>query len=600
MKIKTFVFILMLSVICVFTSYSQLNQEKTKDWRNIENALSIIPAGRGYCDQPYVVVLNNGSWLCVFTTNSGGEGTKGQHIVSCTSNDQGRTWSDLTNIEDPGTESASWAMPYLTKYGRVYVFYIYNGDKIHELNGKKNIREDMLGWYCYKYSENAGKTWSKRFRLDVPKTMVDYQNNWKGKVQIMWGIGKPVDVDDGVMFAFTKIKRYMLDNSEGWFFSCDNIHIEKDPGKLNWVMLPRSQNGLKNEALGPVNAEQNIFQMNNGAIYCVYRTVSGHPAEAYSQDKGKSWTQPEIPKYENGIEIKNPRACPRIWKCKNGKYLFWYHNNGAWDFRNRNPAWISGGIEREGKIIWSQPEILFYDVNKDVRLSYPDLIEQDDKYWITETNKEIARCHEIPVNFLNTLWSQFERDSVTHAGLLYEWSQNELLSGTTLNITNKNRTPDFKGFTLDFRLILSDLQPGQVILTSESNNKYLKLTTGEYGSIKILISDGKSSDSWISDPGIIKAYGEHCVSVSVDNGPGIIQFVIDGIVCNGRDFRQFGWGRYNVDMEDFYFEKIKVGTLNQGQLRPKGSLTNLRIYNRPLMNTEIIGNYRNFRNQKGF
>ncbi len=94
--------------------------------------------------------------------------------------------------------------------------------------------------------------------------------------------------------------------------------------------------------------------------------------------------------YENGIKLKNPRACPRIWKCKNGRYLFWYHNHGGWNFQGRNPAWISGGIEKNGKVIWSQPEIVLYDVNPGTRMSYPDLIEQDGRYWITETNKEKA------------------------------------------------------------------------------------------------------------------------------------------------------------------------------------------------------------------
>ncbi len=76
----------------------------------------------------------------------------------------------------------------------------------------------------------------------------DLNNDWKGEVQIMWGIGKPVDVDEGMMFAFTKIKEYMLDYSEGWFFRCDNINTEKDPEKLNRIMLPESQNGLHTDS----------------------------------------------------------------------------------------------------------------------------------------------------------------------------------------------------------------------------------------------------------------------------------------------------------------------------------------------------------------
>ncbi|NJO91822.1 MAG: exo-alpha-sialidase [Chloroflexia bacterium] len=289
------------------------------DWRNARNGLPIY--SNGYCDQPYVVVLPDGKWLCVFTTNSGHEGSGGQHIVSCTSKDQGKIWSDTVQIESPQKESASWAMPYLTKYGRVYVFYIYNGNRIHKLKGNE-IREDMLGWYCYKYSDDNGKSWSERYRLNVPITSVDLRNDWGGDIQIMWGIGKPIDVGNGMMFAFTKIGKYLLDDSEGWFCSCDNINAEKSIRKLNWVFCPGSEHGLRNKTLGPINAEQNIVQMNNGQLYCIYRTISGHPAESYSNDGGRSWTQPQIPLYENDIQIKNPRACARIWKCKTANTFY--------------------------------------------------------------------------------------------------------------------------------------------------------------------------------------------------------------------------------------------------------------------------------------
>jgi hypothetical protein len=559
------------------------------DWRNVKNGNLI--STNGYCDQPYAVVLKNGTWLCVFTTGASEEGTGGQHIVSCTSTNQGKTWSKTIGIENPGSESASWAMPYLTKYGRVYVFYDYNGDKIHELNGKKNIREDMLGWYCYKYSDDEGKTWSQRYRLDIRKTRADLNNDWKGTVQILWGIGKPVDVDNGMMFAFSKMGKYLIDSTEGWFFRCDNINNEKDPAKLKWNMLPSGDAGLKNPALGPINEEQNILQMNNGTLYCMERTISGHPAQSYSYNGGITWTVPQVPKYLNGIDIKNPRACPRIWKCKNGKYLFWYHNNGNWNFQHRNPAWVSGGIEKDGKIIWSQPEILLYEDEIDKRMSYPDLIEQDGKYWVTETNKEHARSHDVPAEFFNTIWSQFDINSVAAKGLIKEWKKDNSSQNNSIIIP---QTDFSRGFTLDLRLRLGDLRLGQTIVSSKNNKKSVEVRTTEYGSIEILLKDGTDTSKWNSDPGLIPAYGEHSVTIIVDNGPKIIQFVVDGIVCNGRDFRQYGWGRFTVDMEDFNFNKIEVGKLATGQLQPQGKLSNLRVYNRPLMNTEAIGNHRNF------
>lgn len=562
------------------------------DWRNVKNSNHIYT--NGYCDQPYIVVLQNAKWLCVFTTNSGHEGSKGQHIVSSISEDQGKSWSEPIRIEEPQKESASWAMPYLTDYGRVYVFYSYNGDKIHELNKQKNIREDMIGWYCYKFSDDEGKTWSERYRLPVRETDVDITNDWGGKVQIFWGIGKPIDFEGGMMLSFSKIGKYMLEYSEGWLFSCENINIEKNPNKLKWTMLPDSDSGIKNPEFGLINSEHNIFQLNNGTLYCMNRTVSGYPLESYSTNGGKSWTIPNPPVYENGIKLKNPRACPRIWKCKNGKYLFWYHNNGGWNFGTRNPAWLSGGVEKDGKIVWGQPEILFYEEDKNVRMSYPDLIEQDGKYWITETNKADARCHAVPNEFLNTLWSQFEINEVAKNNLVAEWKEKKIPESGKLKLPSKPVVSYTDGFTLDLSLVLATLSPGQLLLSSkDKNGKLVELKTGDFGAIEISISDGEHTDSWSSDPGLIKATGlEYSVSVIIDNGPCIIQFVIDGAVNNGRNFREFGWGRYTIDMKGFNFVNIETAKLAGESVNIKGRITNLRLYNRPLMNTEIIGNHR--------
>lgn len=584
---KLFFFFAAIGFLSLVNAYSQ-----DEDWRNAVNGNSIL--SNGYCDQPYVVVLPSGSWLCVFTTNEGAEGSGGQHIVSCISKDYGKTWSDPVRIEEPGKESKSWAMPYLTEFGRVYVFYSYNGDKVHTLNGQK-IREDIIGWYCFKYSDDEGETWSERYRLDVRKTEVDRNNDWRGETQIFWGIGKPVDVGNGMMFAFTKVGKFMLENSEGWFFRCDNINTQKDIDKLHWKMLPEGEYGLKNEQFGVVHAEQNIFEMSDGTIYSMHRTISGHPLESYSYDKGNSWTVPQVPEFINGNKLKTPRACPRIWKTANGKYLFWYHNNGGWNFDTRNPAWISGGIEKDGKIIWGQPEILLYEHERDIRMSYPDLIEQDGRYWITETNKEDARCREIPVEFMDMLWKQSHINEVATEGLVQEWNSESLKADSEFGLTRKD--VDFsKGFTMDFRINLGDLKKGQVILkTEDDKNASLTLQTGEYGSVEIIFDDGKSVSSWSSDPGLLATYGTHSVAVSFDRAPGIVQFVVNGNLSTGGDFRKKGWTWIDESIENISFRKIEIGTLDIGHFRPRGAIVYLKLYNRPLLNTEIIGNHNHYK-----
>ena len=76
---------------------SALNAQQTADSRNITSGFEIPK--EGYVDQPYIVVTNDGNWLCVLTTGRGVEGEPGQHIVATISRDKGRTWSPLSDIE---------------------------------------------------------------------------------------------------------------------------------------------------------------------------------------------------------------------------------------------------------------------------------------------------------------------------------------------------------------------------------------------------------------------------------------------------------------------------------------------------------------------
>src|SRR5262249_24090183 len=156
-------------------------------------------------------------------------------------------------------------------------FYDYNGDDINSLNGKP-ARADMLGWYCYRYSDDHGRTWSaQRHRLPMRVTDCDRRNDWQGKVQIFWGISKPIIHGDAALLTFTKLRKYILDNGEGWLFRSDNLLAETDPAKLRWELLPDGEHGIRNETFGSIQEEQNIVSLADGSLYCIYRTTTGHP-----------------------------------------------------------------------------------------------------------------------------------------------------------------------------------------------------------------------------------------------------------------------------------------------------------------------------------
>lgn len=553
----------------------------------------------GYCDQPYVVITQDGNWLCLLTTAGGSEGASNSHVVSTISSDQGRTWSELVELEPVDGPPSVYSLPVVARSGRVYAFYDYNGD-----NFPCPARSDCVGWFVYKYSDDAGRTWSHdRHRLPMRMTAVDRTNTFDGKVQIFWGIGKPITMDDTMIFAFSKCGKYLIDRSEGWFYRSDNILTENDITKIQWQLLPDGDVGLKNPDFGEVQAEQNIVPMNDGSIYCMYRTADDHPCHAYSRDLGHTWTMPEYATYTpGGRKFKNSRACPKVWKTANGKYLFWFHHHGAHKqpYRGRNPAWISGGIERDGHIYWSQPEIVLFDTDPancifDAQtgipgdgggMSYPDLIEQDGRYWITETQKTVARVHPIDTTLLEGLWSQGEVKTVTTKGLVVDLGPEQLQPGE-VDMPGLPSLADGGAFSIDFWITLDDLSAGQIIVDSrDPSGKGFAVTTTQHGTIRIEISDGKNAGFWECDRDLIKANARRHVAIIVDGGPNVISFLVDGILCDGGAASTYGWGRFSPELGDVSGSgKLRVApTLN-------GRLERLRVYDRYLRTSEAVANY---------
>lgn len=579
--------ILNFALACLALTLAAHGSARAQDPRNIRNGL-VLP-DESYCDQPYVVRTADGAWLCVMTTGSKHEGSGGQHVIATRSKDHGRTWSKPVDIEPASGPVASWGMPLVTPYGRVYVFYSYNGDAI---TGR---RADMLGWYCYRYSDDHGRTWSSdRHRLPVRVTAADRGNDWKGEVQIFWGIGKPIVVGDDAIFAFTKIGKYMLDQSEGWFFRSPNILRERDVRKLRWTMLPQGDYGLRAPAHGSIQSEQNLVPLPNGDLYCMYRTRMGYPCHAYSRDGGKTWTKPEAASYSpGGRRFKHPRACPRIWKTRAGRYLFWFHNNGEkdWSPGTRNPCWLAGGVERDGKIHWSQPEIVLYDPDPKVRISYPDLIEEGDteqakRTWITETQKSVARVHEIDPTLLAGLWTQGVLAHVIKRGLVDadDAQLPELGSGG--------------GWSLELRFTLADDKPRVLVASKPAEGGRAALTL-EFrdGALTLRVRSATHEAVYSCDRSRIQIGREHHVVVTVDGEPRIVTWLIDAVLCDGGKARTRGWQRFE-EGEETRVEKRISSTLAAAThaasgrgFEAKSALRVLRVYARALRSSEAIANF---------
>ena len=155
------------------------------------------------------------------------------------------------------------------------------------------------------------------------------------------------------------------------------------------------------------------------------------------------------------------------------------------------------------------------------------------------------------------------------------------------------------GFTLDLWLRFDALDAGQVLLDNrtEEGIGFCLQTTGR-GAVEIVLNDGRTESRWECDPGMLAAGKLHHLVVIVDGGPKLILFIIDGVLNDGGDARQFGWGRYNPNLRSASRfshrgaiaaearEALRIGPSLRGEIRA------LRVYYRALRVSEAIGNYR--------
>lgn len=595
------------------------------DSRHITTGLNI--PSEGYADQPYIVKTDDGAWLCAITTGAGHEGAGGQHVICMRSTDRGRTWESPVDIEPSDGPEASYVVLLKTPYGRIYALYNHNTDNVREVKREDKgvyARVDSLGHYVFKYSDDHGRTWSdRRFDIPVREFECDRNNAYGGSLRFFWNVGRPLIVGDTALMTLHKVGAMgegFFAQSEGAILKSANILSERDPEKILFETLPDGDIGLRTPAGGGrVAEEQSLSLLSDGTLFCVYRTIDGWPTVAYSSDGGHHWTPPAYMTYQpdGSQRVKNPRAANFAWNCSNGKFLYWFHNHGGRfigqmgatqksgrsPYDDRNPAWLMAGREVDtpvGKRIeWSQPEMVLYDDDPYIRMSYPDLVEEEGKFYLTETQKNVARLHEIDAPLVDGLFQQWDNRSIAKSGLLLELPAGNAYDKQLPATVAMPKLPSFNtrdtqradygtkelraGFSLDIWLQLESLAAGQVLLDSRDASQHgIALTTTDKGTLRITLNDGRQEASWETDQSALVAGKPQHVVVTVDGGPKIIMFVVNGVLCDGGDERQFGWGRYSPTLRT---------PSDAAEMKLDRAVKSLRIYSRALRTSEAVGNF---------
>lgn len=580
------------------------------DWRHISHGRE-IPT-EFYSDQPYIVITDDGAWLCTLTTGPRREGCQGQHVVAMRSTDQGQTWTEVVDVEPSTGPEASYSVLLKVPSGRIYVFYNHNTNNVRRVKADQPeypdgwcTRVDSLGYHVFKYSDDHGRTWSReRYPIPVREFEIDRRNADGGRLRYFWNVGRPFILDGAAYTSLHKVGGFgagFFTSSEGVLLRSPNLLTEPDPARITWETLPDGDRGIRTPAGGgPIAEEHSYSVLSDGSIYVVFRTTDGHPGCAVSRDGGHTWTPSRYQTYADGRPMKHPRAANFAWRLSNGRFLYWFHHHGGRSYGDRNPVWLCGGTEVDGPegrtIAWSQPEIFLYDDDAYVRMSYPDLIEDGGRVWLTETQKEIARTHEVPADFLATLTGEAPLSGPVREGLLLELGTNgavpaEAPAPKLADFIDRAVTPpnypqvSFRvGFTLEVAFTLPDLTGGRMLLDNRRPDGHgFALQTTDRGTVEIVLHDGRTENRWECDPGLLASGQRHHLVVVVDGGPCIISFIVDGRFCDGGTAREFGWGRFSPNLRDVN---------GRDTLRLDPDIVHLaRIYGRRLLTAEAVANH---------
>ncbi|MDW7655817.1 MAG: sialidase family protein [Bacillota bacterium] len=566
-------------------------------WKNIVTGDVIPTAINGYCDQPSIVVAKDGSWVGTVTTAKGTEGCTDQHVKIIKSCDRGKSWTKPVRLE-PEEEGRYWESSYskllVAPDGRIFCFYCYNAEHI-DIRGGPVYRYDMGGIFCFRFSDDHGKTWSARIKIPVRDFAIDH---WKPLVhqgqelRLFWNVAKPFIWQGKIYVSLTKISNLdgFMAHTEGVLL-CSSTAL-KDPFHAIWETLPDGDTGIRGVVGGGTVAEEHsMVCLSDGTIYSTFRTIDGYAGMAISRDGGHHFAKSQWITDTYGRAMKNSRAANFLWQIASGKYLYWYQNCSYRGYYTRNPAWVCAAIEKGSedgmKLIWSQPEILLYHESSSVGFSYPDLIIDQGRYFVTETNKITARVHEIPASFIDRLFCQFDIAQVEQSGLIvqtqahsFQLAQMKPLIKQDVHAGNDAQITTGNGYTFD--LWLNGQQSGPLLDLAGHEDRRIRIDAGRDGSVHLLVYDLRECSHVISRTKLLNGQKQH-LCIVLDGASRVTSFIVDGCLDDGGSDRMFGWG---------LISRSVTGLTGQCEGLLGSAVTQFRFYERALATTECIGNYR--------
>ena len=236
---------------------------------------AIFTSGKGAAQYhiPSMITTTEGTIiaLCDARVDRRGDVPNNIDQVLRRSTDNGKTWGKIiTAVDLPGTHGAG--DPSLVQdceTGRIFMFYGYCPGRNNVAKGANRDRRHLVLQYVY--SDDDGLTWSLPIHIDPVLRKDSWHSMWPGP-------GRGMQTRKGKLVVPCTVYKQEPDKTM-WSY----MIISDDNGKT-WHM---SEGGIE------IINELTIVELDDGRWMANCRTQKGNRAITYSDDCGKTWTEPE-------------------------------------------------------------------------------------------------------------------------------------------------------------------------------------------------------------------------------------------------------------------------------------------------------------------
>ena len=302
-------------------------------------------------------ITPQGDYLLMFPTNTaarpagnahyGHTGEKVNDLVDLRSKDKGKIWTGPTVAFDIDYNQHGF-IPLISRSNPQRLYAFGTQPILVMYTRERGLSENApIG---YRYSDDDGYHWSE-VRVIRPENDPDFRG---------MSVMRMCETDAGT---------WLLGAHEGdWSYKplqTRQYILRSENQGQTWDLLPGARHGGWGVLQFGRMDEGRPINLGGGHVYLMLRTPAGHLWHAWSEDDGKTWTDP-VPS-----PLVHPDAPPMLFHLSDGKTLAAFHHNrcsityatyqglgsNPEAFMDRSEIWVS--LSHDNGHTWSAPRFVF-------------------------------------------------------------------------------------------------------------------------------------------------------------------------------------------------------------------------------------------------